>query len=220
MLFAELLEILDPEPHSAPLNMAIDEALLRSVAMPTLRIYHWAQPAVSFGYFGKLEEAAAIAQGRALIRRWTGGGIVEHGADLTYTLVVPRDHLMMRMSALDSYRAIHEVVAALLSGEGLCAQISGVVTAAPVSSCFVQPVQYDVVAGSTKLAGAAQRRTRWGMLHQGSIHAPESRRALSEKLGDSLSGNLRRLPLPAEAAQEAARLVDEKYGRPEWLAKF
>ena len=75
--------------RTAALNMAIDELLLQSAQVPILRFYRWTEPSVSFGYFGRFEEAQAFAQERALVRRWTGGGIVPHGGDdLTYSLVI------------------------------------------------------------------------------------------------------------------------------------
>lgn len=220
MLFADLLEILDPEPHAAALNMAIDEALLRQTTQPTLRIYRWAGPAVSFGYFGKIADAEMVAQGKPMVRRWTGGGIVEHGEDLTYTLIVPREHPMLRVSAIESYRMIHEVIAAFLSGEGMRAEIAGAASAPPVASCFAQPVQYDVVMGDAKLAGASQRRTRWGMLHQGSIQAPESLDALRATLAAAFGEQVRRQELAASIEEDALRLASEKYGTPAWLRKY
>lgn len=220
MLFADLLEIHDPEPHAAALNMAIDEMLLRQTTRPTLRIYRWVEPAVSFGYFGKIADAEMVAQGRPMVRRWTGGGIVEHGKDLTYTLVVPREHPMFRFSAIESYRLIHEAIAGLLSGEGMRAEIAGAASAPPVASCFAQPVQYDIVVGAAKLAGAAQRRTRWGMLHQGSIQAPESLDALRDTLAAAFGEQVRRQELSASIEEDALRLAAEKYGTPAWLRKY
>jgi lipoate-protein ligase A len=91
-LFDHLCEVHDPEPHAAALNMAIDEALLRTAREPLLRIYRWARPAVSFGYFGKWADVHRAWPEREAVRRWTGGGIVPHGDDLTYSLIVPREH--------------------------------------------------------------------------------------------------------------------------------
>jgi lipoate-protein ligase A len=220
VLFADLLEIHDPEPHAADLNMAIDEELLRQNTRPTLRIYRWLEPAVSFGYFGKIADAEMVAQGRPVVRRWTGGGIVEHGEDLTYTLIVPREHPMLRFSAIESYRMIHEVIAGLLSGVGMRAEIAGAASAPPVASCFAQPVQYDVVMGAAKLAGAAQRRTRWGMLHQGSVQSPEPLEVLCDKLAAAFSDQVSRQTLAASIEKDALRLVSEKYGTPTWLRKY
>src|SRR6187402_3922001 len=96
----------DPEPHEAALNMAIDEVLLRTVPGPLLRVYRWTRPAVSMGYFDRIIDAEALADGRDLVRRWTGGGLVEHGEDVTYTLIVPRQHPLCTQSAAESYRLI------------------------------------------------------------------------------------------------------------------
>jgi len=220
VLFADLLEIHDPEPHAVDLNMAIDEVLLRQNTRPTLRIYRWVEPAVSFGYFGKFAEAEMVAHGRPMVRRWTGGGIVEHGDDLTYTLIVPREHPMLRFSAIESYRLIHEAIAGLLSGEGMRAEIAGAVSASPVASCFARPVRYDVVMGAAKLAGAAQRRTRWGMLHQGSIQAPKSLNALRGKLAAAFGEEVSREVLAPSMVDDALRLASEKYGTPAWRQKY
>ena len=77
-------------PAASPArNMAIDESLLRHVQSPVLRIYSWDQPCVSIGYFQKAQLAPTD---RPMVRRFTGGGLVEHGKDLTYTHVLPPPH--------------------------------------------------------------------------------------------------------------------------------
>src|SRR5262249_33501134 len=75
--------------RSAATNMAIDEALLETAVVPTIRFYSWHFSALSFGYFGKFSDVAIYAAERDLVRRWTGGGIVFHGDDLTYSIVIP-----------------------------------------------------------------------------------------------------------------------------------
>src|SRR5580700_1117427 len=72
----------DPLPRSAPLNMAIDEALLGTGAGPVLRVYRWKRPAVSFGYFERWAPIHAAHPDREAVRRWTGGGVVLHGEDV------------------------------------------------------------------------------------------------------------------------------------------
>ena len=69
---------------SASANMAIDESLLRHAQAPVLRLYGWEETCVSIGYFQK---ASVVPAGISFVRRYTGGGLVEHGRDLTYTLV-------------------------------------------------------------------------------------------------------------------------------------
>ncbi len=88
-IFGSLDVYHDESPRSAAVNMAIDEALLETAEIATIRFYHWDHPALSFGYFGKFADVANYSAERDLVRRWTGGGIVFHGDDLTYSIVVP-----------------------------------------------------------------------------------------------------------------------------------
>src|SRR4051812_35813298 len=91
--------------------MALDQVLMESVAdlrTPVLRLYGWVQPAATFGYFQHYEEVAKLTSLRPLIRRPTGGGIVPHDADWTYSLAVPAGVPWYHFGAIESYRAIHE----------------------------------------------------------------------------------------------------------------
>src|SRR5687767_6632729 len=106
MLFPKLDLIIERERHSAALNMAIDEALLRALRGPLLRIYQWSRPSVSFGYFERFEPVRALFPDHDLVRRWTGGGMVEHAGDFTYSLMVPSGNLGRELRTPDSYQTI------------------------------------------------------------------------------------------------------------------
>ena len=80
----------DPLPRPAAVNMAMDEVILKEVSVPTLRTYCWLRPAVSFGCFEKFSSVVEEYADRESVRRWTGGGVVLHGEDLTYSLSVPK----------------------------------------------------------------------------------------------------------------------------------
>ena len=221
VLFEQISSILDPEPRSAALNMAVDEALLQRARVPALRVYGWRSSAVSFGYFGRYAEAEQAATGRELVRRWTGGGLVEHGEDLTYTLIVPRDADFFRHTALESYRLIHERIAQWLTGNGLETDlIAETAAGGAASACFVRPVQYDIVACGVKIAGAAQRRTRWGLLHQGSIQAPIEIRRHADTLCTALSGRVAAGRIDAEVQEAAEQIAGDRYATDAWMRKF
>ena len=207
-----MIEVCDPEPHDAALNMAIDETLLRTARAPTLRIYRWARAAVSFGYFGKWSDAVRAWPDREMVRRWTGGGIVPHGDDVTYSLVVPRDHPFFTVSPRESYCAIHECVARALGNASLA------IAAAPQASaaCFENPVQHDVLIENCKVAGGAQRRTKSGLLHQGSIQNAGRVAALAE--GFSSHRNV--IALAPEIQTEAIQLAHSKYGTETWTQRI
>ena len=80
-IFTSLEIYHDIDSRSAALNMAIDEALFETAAIPSIRFYKWDHPALSFGYSGKFGDVANRATERDIVRRWTGGGIVLHGED-------------------------------------------------------------------------------------------------------------------------------------------
>lgn len=219
MIFEELLLILDAEPHGGPYNMAMDEVLLREAVQPLLRVYAWSGPAISFGYFGRFAEVWPLWPERQLIRRWTGGGIVPHGEDLTYTLVVPRSHPFAARTAGETYRLIHEAVALALGQAG--GPLSLAAGAPKVSDeCFANPAAHDILAGGIKIAGAAQRRTRHGLLHQGSIQRSGLGEEFAKRLAATLSGRVVGKALSPAEDKQANKLAEEKYGTVEWLQRF
>jgi lipoate-protein ligase A len=171
------------------INMSIDELLLRHIAefgTPVVRIYGWDRKSASIGYVQDYE--AAPREGYAIVRRMTGGGVVFHDNDLTYTVVIPAGHRICELGRIESYHVFHRAVKEALAGFGLRAELSasgsGAIDRATMQ-CFVTPTRYDVLCGGRKYAGAAQRRTRDGILHQGSIDLKASAgdsEILAEKL--------------------------------------
>jgi lipoyl(octanoyl) transferase len=215
VIFDDMIAVSDAHPHDAPLNMAIDETLLRAAIRPTLRIYRWARPALSFGYFGKWSEAAAAGAGREIVRRWTGGGIVPHGEDLTFSLIVPRGHPFFAVSPRETYCAIHECVAQALGNASLAAAPGPPVSA----SCFANPVLHDVLIAERKVAGGAQRRTKCGMLHQGSIQGVDDLTAVADALVRRLSRQNSAENLSDRVRGDAEILSREKYATDEWTRR-
>jgi lipoate-protein ligase A len=200
-------------------NMAMDEALLREVREPVLRLYEWDVPAVSLGYF----QAAALApEGRPLVRRYTGGGLVDHAADITYTIVLPRAHAWMELSMPESYAMIHRGVQAVLAARGVKSDVAAEASALESEACFAKPVRFDVMAGDRKLSGAAQRRTREGMLHQGSILLVEPakngevRRSFAEVFAQRLEIEIVAGELTKTEADRTTTLERERYATEAW----
>ena len=97
-------------PHPPAFNMAADEALLLGAPdrrRPLLRLYAWDRPAVSIGYIQRLD---AAPPGFAVVRRPTGGGVVYHDHDVTYTAVFPPDHPLNQLDRLKSYDDLNRAV--------------------------------------------------------------------------------------------------------------
>src|SRR5882672_1883694 len=124
-IFASLSVYHDIASRSAALNMAIDEALFEIATTPSIRFYRWDHPALSFGYFGKFADVATHTAERDLVRRWTGGGIVFHGDDLTYSIVIPASDAASGESSISIYGKIHRALAHALNGIGEGAVVAG-----------------------------------------------------------------------------------------------
>ncbi len=229
--FAALSVYNDITAKSAAMNMAMDEALLESATIPTIRFYRWRSPALSFGYFGKFSDVAIYAAERDLVRRWTGGGIVFHGDDLTYSIVIPPSDPAFDESSIAIYEKIHRALVDALNGVGECAVVAGGIdpggipfwkdatVSASGYNCFTNPVRADVMMDGRKIAGAAQRRTRRGLLQQGSIQGFVMKTDLAQQFTQALSANCSEFEVNEEIFQRARELAQEKYGTEFWLKK-
>jgi lipoate-protein ligase A len=214
VIFSALTLLSDNIPHDGPVNMAIDEVLTRSVTTPVLRVYRWINDTVSFGYFGEYGAVAERWPARPLVRRWTGGGEVPHGADFTYTLIVPRTDAFSRVPVRESYQCIHDILARTIPGASLADS-----DAAANAACFARPVVADVMKNGTKIAGAAQRRGSFGLLHQGSLQGTRWPKTLAEQFAAALAQTWTRDVPAGEILEQASALAREKYGTDEWLRR-
>jgi lipoate-protein ligase A len=160
-------------------NMASDWWLLLEhgkLGFPAFRHYDWSSPEISFGY-GQDWEWVRENVGNSsekIVRRPTGGGIVRHGKDWTYGLNLPKGHASSTIPALDLYERIHQAMARALNEQGLAASLKP----CPQSrqrgipgDCFSEPVARDLMSedGTEKMAGAAMKRTKSGVLVQGTM---------------------------------------------------
>lgn len=157
------------------LNMALDEALLEAMprlARPVLRFYGWTEPASSFGYFQKFVEVERMTLLRPLVRRPTGGGVVPHEADWTYSLVFPAGGEWYSLTAVESYRRAHEWLRRAFARLGAEMELAPSCRKALAGQCFAGYEKLDLLWRGQKIAGAAQRRRRDGLLVQGSVQPP------------------------------------------------
>jgi lipoyl(octanoyl) transferase len=232
------LHLLPTRNAGAAENMATDFLLLQRYPYETaarFRHYGWHRPAFTFGYSQKIafvRSQLPIDQPVDLCRRATGGGVVDHRDDWTYALVIPRGHPMEEIRATTSYREVHETLAAALCGQGIPA-VTKPVTEAPAPDdlgpgvCFQRAEVFDVVheRSGEKIAGAAQKRNKRGLLFQGSLWRPAVGAKIDwDRFGEDFSAGLARAlgciaehtPWPDFNEEELSGLV-EQYGSGEWL---
>ncbi len=194
--------------------MAVDEWLAATSDQAVLRSYRWQPGWGSFGYFVKTAELPA--GGLKWVRRWTGGGIVDHSADWTFTLFIPRGLGLAEAKGGESYRIIHRALVDALRGAGVVASLAGTMPPAAGGECFIRPVEHDLLdPGGRKIAGGGQRRTQRGLLHQGSVAvACRPERELAAALAEQV------LPWSDEPDDGVLALrVQQRYGRPEWTGR-
>ena len=171
----ELWFLLRTPARPAAENMALDEVLLETaptIGKPILRFYNWTEAAATFGYFQKFAEVERMTPLRPLIRRPTGGGLVPHDADWTYSLIFPPTHPWYQFKAVESYRRLHQWLQEAFHKTGFGPELSPRLQKISSGQCFVGAEQFDLVLNQRKIAGAAQRRTRHGLLIQGSVQPP------------------------------------------------
>jgi len=87
-------------------------------------------------------------------------------------------------------------------------------------ACFENPAQYDLLAAGQKIAGAAQRRSRFGMLHQGSVQGVAVAPGFAERLAGMLAQRVTPRGFSAEELAEAEMLAEVKYATDGWNRKF
>jgi lipoyl(octanoyl) transferase len=217
----EAMNLLLPEDaFDGPMQMALDEVLLARVSLPTLRIYRWTAPCVTFGYFQHYAEVCATHPSMSLVRRRTGGGMVEHGSDVTFSLMIPRSYEAARISPALFYQRLHHALAKFLTrlGEGEV-RLAGGEEVLSGPSCFSAPAMDDLLCQGRKILGGAQCRTAGALLYQGSLQgmrALEEKKGFFREFGQALSERISEISLKAALVEDAIVLAQSRYASAQW----
>lgn len=214
--------VINSGPCDAAFNMALDEALLESVTRlgsPVLRFYGWTQPAATFGYFQHYAEIERTTPLRPLIRRPTGGGLVPHDADWTYSLAFPAGHEWHLLRAEESYRRVHEWIQSAFTQLGVVTELAPCCKKTAPGQCFVGHEKSDLLWRGKKIAGAAQRRNKLGLLIQGSVQPPPitmQRSAWEYAMRQAAPAAVRwnELEVDGDLLRLTQSLVAQKYSQP------
>jgi lipoate-protein ligase A len=216
-------------PGIPAFNMALDEALLQAMprlGRPMLRFYSWTEPAASFGYFQRYAAVERLTALRPLVRRPTGGGIVPHDTDWTYSLAFPPNDPWYALRATESYRRVHEWIQAAFARLGIVTKLAPACQKTALGQCFVGYEKSDLLWHGQKIAGAAQRRTRDGLLVQGSVHPPQGSLARTVWQGamrdvgrETCGADWVELEPDASLANRAQELIRLKYSQPAYNRK-
>ena len=179
------LRYLEDGPRDGAFNMAGDQALLilcnENEIRPTLRLYGWSRPTVSVGYSGKEMDQIDLELCRkkalAIVKRPTGGGVLLHTSELTYSLIAPIGHPSFPKGLRKTYNFVSEVLLAILKRLGVNGNIQVVSTLGESSetnqirspACFGNKYRTEIMVNGKKIIGSAQRRLRRAFLQHGSL---------------------------------------------------
>jgi len=164
-------------------NMAIDEALLAcftpGAALPILRLYGWNPPAFSCGRFQKPEEVINLARSRAdgvqVVKRVTGGGVIYHAEELTYSLVCPTGFISGSRSVKEAFFQLTSFLVKFYRRVGLdaCYAVDhysgGKRLGERTPLCFAGVESCDILINGRKIGGNAQRRLKNVIFQHGSL---------------------------------------------------
>lgn len=176
-------EIVDTGSQLADENMRFDIELLEKAdtfAHPVLHHYEWIGESATYGYFtdpAKLLNLDNVKRlSLNLARRPTGGGIVFHIWDMAFSVLVPAHCPEFSMNTLENYAFVNRAVLACIQEFlndhpplSLVPDDFSPWDPDCLHFCMAKPTQYDVMWEGRKVAGAAQRKTKKGFLHQGTI---------------------------------------------------
>lgn len=191
-----MIQVLDTGIAHAEENMACDEKLLAGLdpfGSPILHFYRWEGLAATFGHFVRLEKLVNLDEAAShqvsFAKRPTGGGVVFHIWDFAFSFLMPASHPGFSQNPLDNYRFVNDLVLQAVSETFFLQETPFLIEEnfIPPSSecthfCMARPTQYDVVWQGMKIAGAAQRKTKKGYLHQGTISLAKPHLPLLQKV--------------------------------------
>jgi len=179
--------IVDKKPLSGSLNMAVDDFLFRSLSSEPqtfLRFYGWERPTVSLGYSQDIRKVVDVEycqkNGIDIVRRMTGGKLVLHHKEVTYSLC-SSDKEIFTSTLAESYRLISQALIWGFEKMGLKSYLAD----APPNSyvrgnlpCFSYPARNEIEIEGRKIVGSAQKRTGSKFIQHGSIPLEEDERYL------------------------------------------
>lgn len=168
--------LIDSGSSDAATNMATDEALFLAyrtgASTPVLRFYGWRPPAFSIGQSQKPDELLTT---RDFVRRPTGGGLLFHDNELTYSFVTSTQDLGLSRSVKESFAHITGFIIETYRAMGLKAHFAKNTAHGSkkdrliAALCMSRHEAFDILVKGKKIGGHAQKRQRHMILQHGTI---------------------------------------------------
>jgi lipoate-protein ligase A len=168
-------------PASAQYNMALDKSIFTRYlndGIPVLRVYAWEAPSFTYGVSQhpetEIDLAACLLEGVQVAQRMTGGGVLFHHREITYSFVCSKDDIGEASDVFVSYRRSCAFLTHFYKSFGL--KPSFAVESADFRDqsaahqlCSASREKYDILLNGRKIGGNAQKRSRQAIFQHGSI---------------------------------------------------
>jgi len=162
-------------------NMAIDDAIFQCIqdgrSLPTIRFYDWEPSTISCGFnqeaAKEVDFTALDELGFGFVRRPTGGRVVLHDNEVTYSVISPvAERLAGNVTA--SYSEISKALAKGFELLGIKVDfekgnLSSEHQRQVANPCFTSSSRYELSYKRKKIVGSAQVRKNGCLLQHGSI---------------------------------------------------
>ncbi len=209
-----------------------------------LRFYRWTPATLSLGYFQKAADRQlhTSSQTCPLIRRSSGGGAIVHDHELTYSVCLRTAGAIAKSNAA-LYDTVHLSIQKALAMQNVTVTLHPDPGAASPSDpflCFQRRAKGDLICGTDKVGGSAQRRLKNALIQHGSLLLSQSQFApelpgLEELCGHKINADdlikdlaaeisratgivFRPSPGPSAGELQRARVIaSEKFASGQWL---
>ncbi|MFA5093231.1 MAG: lipoate--protein ligase family protein [Candidatus Omnitrophota bacterium] len=166
---------------SAVENMAQDEKIFNQYLIDGIgvfRVYRWQKPAFTYGFSQDPHEQIDLDKcckdGVEVAKRITGGGVLFHHDEITYSFVCRKSDVGQLPTELVNYRNVCKFLIKFYESLGLNPKFAQEMESFNQRSvahqlCSAANEKYDIVIGDKKIGGNAQKRSREVIFQHGAI---------------------------------------------------
>lgn len=174
-------KLIRSKASSARNNMALDENIYYQYlkdGVGVLRLYRWEKPSFTYGFsqdpVNQIDLALCAENGVQIAKRITGGGILFHHDEITYSFVCNKSDIKEPESVFVSYRNICAFLLKFYQSLGLkplfaLESENFKIRSLPSQFCSAAYEKYDILLRAKKIGGNAQKRNRQAIFQHGSI---------------------------------------------------
>lgn len=168
-------------PGGAAYNMALDAKIFSRYledGVPVFRLYSWQSPSFTYGFSqeprNQIDLVACATDGVEVAKRITGGGVLFHDDEITYSFVCSKSDLAEPQGVFVDYRNICKFLMRFYASLGLEPKFALEAESfnnrcVPHELCSAAHEKYDIVIGAKKIGGNAQKRNRQAVFQHGSV---------------------------------------------------